>query len=71
MQDYSMTDNFNSESNQTFPSDYILFEFLSVPGPVNAFSVIRRGATHFELAWDKPMTVNGVLIGYSVAYQGT
>ena len=47
----------------------VLF-LLLVPGPVNAFTVIRRGATHFELSWERPQQINGVLVGYSLAYEG-
>jgi len=32
--------------------------------------VLRRGSSHFELAWERPKVINGVLAGYSIAYKG-
>lgn len=40
-----------------------------VPGPPSNFEVIARGATHFELQWEKTLEPNGNVIGYNISYQ--
>ncbi len=39
------------------------------PGPPVSFNIIARGATHFELEWEKPVEPNGILVGYNMSYQ--
>lgn len=43
---------------------------VAEPGPVEDLRVIRRGSTHFDVAWERPLIVNGLLIGYSIVYEG-
>ena len=53
-----------------FLDDHIFIVMFSVPGPVMGFKVKGRGSTYFDVEWQAPEVVNGILIGYTITFRG-
>lgn len=52
------------------PSSVLNFRtFEGEPGPPAMLNVVIRGSTHFELEWEEPYELNGILVGYNISYQ--
>ena len=49
---------------------YFSFFYVSAPGEVRRFEVVRRGSSHLLVRWEPPEVLNGILIGYSIGYEG-